>query len=161
MLTEAHFWVGVALVIFLGVLAWAGVPAMALKALDARGQKVQAQLDEANQLREEARALLAEVKAQREQSETLAAEILANAREDAKRLAVESQAKLEEQVARRGLLAEQRIATAEAQAAAQVKAAAGELAAQMAEAVLVRRLAGATADPLVDSAIGQLASKLQ
>ena len=58
-------------------------------------------------------------------------------------------------------MAERRIATAEAQAAAEVKAAAGELAAQMAETVLTARLVGAKSDPLIDSAIGQLAGKLQ
>ena len=62
---------------------------------------------------------------------------------------------------RRGQLAERRIATAEAQATAEVKAAAGELAAQMAEQVLAARIAGAKSDPLIDAAIGQMAGKLQ
>ena len=73
----------------------------------------------------------------------------------------EAQEKLAEQIQRRGELAERRIATAEAQAMAEVKAAAGELAAQMAEQVLASRIAGAKSDPLVDKAIGQLAGKLQ
>lgn len=158
---DAHFWVGVALVIFLGILVWAGVPGLALKALDSRGAKVRAQLDEANRLREEAQALLADIRAQREQTEKLAAEVLANAKEEAQRLQADSQARLAEQIERRGELAERRIATAEAQAAAEVKAAAAEVAAQMAEKVLQSRLAGTKTDPLVDQAIRQLGSKLQ
>ena len=158
---EAHFWVGVAFVVFLVVLVMAGVHRFAWKALGDAGDKVRAQLDEANQLREEAQALLARIQAEREASEKLAAEIMANAEEQARRMQVEAQDRLAEQIQRRGQLAERRIATAEAQAAAEVKAAAGELAAQMAEQVLAARIAGAKADPLIDAAIGQMAGKLQ
>jgi F-type H+-transporting ATPase subunit b len=158
---EAHFWVGVAFVVFLLILVFAGVHKLAWKALGDAGEKVRAQLDEANRLREEAEGLLARIHADREASEKLAVEILANAEEQAKRLQVEAQERLAEQIERRGQLAERRIATAEAQAAAEVKAAAGELAAQMAEQVLTARIAGAKSDPLIDAAIGQLAGKLQ
>jgi len=158
---EAHFWVGVAFVVFLAVLVMAGAHKLAWKALGDAGEKVRAQLAEANQLREEAEALLARIQADREASEKLAAEIMANAEEQARRMQAEAQARLAEQIQRRGQLAERRIATAEAQAAAEVKAAAGELAAQMAEQVLAARIAGAKADPLIDAAIGQMAGKLQ
>jgi len=161
LLTDAHFWVGVALVVFLGILAFVGVPRLAAGALDAKAARVQAQLDEATQLREEAQALLAKIHADREASEKLAAEILANAQAQAKLMQEDAQAKLAEQLQRRGELAERRIATAEAQAAAEVKAAAADLAAQMAEQVLSARLVGAKSDPLVDSAIRQLGGKLQ
>ncbi len=161
LLTDAHFWVGVAFVVFLAVLVMAGVHKLAWKALGDAGDKVRAQLDEANRLREEAQQLLSGIKADREASEKLAAEMLANAREEAARLQVEAQEKLAEQIERRGQLAERRIATAEAQAAADVKAAAADLAAQMAEQVLTQRLTGAKSDPLIDAAIGQMAGKLQ
>jgi F-type H+-transporting ATPase subunit b len=161
LLKDAHFWVGVAFIVFLAILVWAGVHSLAWKHLGDAGDKVRAQLDEANRLREEAQALLARIQADREASEKHSAEILANAEEQAKRMQVEAQERLAEQIERRGQLAERRIATAEAQAAAEVKAAAGELAAQMAEQVLAARIAGATSDPLIDSAIAQLAGKLQ
>ncbi|THD68510.1 ATP F0F1 synthase subunit B [Phenylobacterium sp.] len=161
LLTDAHFWVGVAFVVFLVVLVAAGVHKFAWKALGDAGDKVRAQLDEANRLREEAQALLARIQSDREHSENLAAEIMANAQEQATRLQAEAQERLAEQIERRGQLAERRIATAEAQAAAEVKAAAGELAAQMAETVLAARIAGAKSDPLIDAAIGQMAGKLQ
>jgi F-type H+-transporting ATPase subunit b len=161
LLTDAHFWVGIAFVVFLAVLVMAGVHKLAWKVLGDAGDKVRAQLDEANRLREEAQALLVAIKADREASEKHAAEMLAFAREEAARLQAEAQVKLAEQIERRGQLAERRIATAEAQAAADVKAAAAELAAQMAEKVLVGRLAGAKSDPLIDAAIGQMAGKLQ
>jgi len=161
LLLDAHFWVGVAFVVFLGILVMAGVHKFAWKALGDAGAKVQAQLDEADALRKEAQALLAQVNAQKAASEKLAAEILANAKDEAVRLQSEAQAKLAEQLERRGQMAERKIAQAEAQAEAEVRAAAAELAAQMAEQVLVQRLAGAKSDPLIDQAIGQLAGKLQ
>ncbi|WP_309604158.1 ATP F0F1 synthase subunit B [Phenylobacterium sp.] len=161
LITDAHFWVGAAFVVFLAVLVLAGVHKFAWKALGDAGDKVRAQLDEANRLREEAQALLARIQADREQSEKLAAEIMANARDQATRMQAEAQVRLAEQLERRGQLAERRIATAEAQAAAEVKAAAGDLAANLAEQVLSARIAGAKSDPLIDAAIGQLAGKLQ
>jgi F-type H+-transporting ATPase subunit b len=161
LLTDAHFWVGVAFIAFLGILVWAGVHKLAWNALGAAGDKVRAQLDEANRLREEAEALLSRIKSDREAAERQAAEMLAFAREEAARLQAEAQVKLAEQIERRGQLAERRIATAEAQAAAEVKAAAADLAARMAEQVLAGRLVGAKSDPLIDAAIGQMAAKLQ
>jgi F-type H+-transporting ATPase subunit b len=161
LLTDAHFWVGVAFVVFIAILVMAGIHKFAWKTLGDAGAKVQAQLDEAEALRREAQDLLAQVQRQNADAERLAAEMLAQAQEDAKIMAVEAKANLEEQIKRRGALAERRIATAEAQAQADVKAAAAELAAQMAEQVLVRRLAGATSDPLIDRALGTLGTKLQ
>ncbi|MGZ6049372.1 MAG: F0F1 ATP synthase subunit B family protein [Phenylobacterium sp.] len=161
LLTGAHFWVGAAFVVFLVILVMAGVHKFAWKALGDAGDKVRAQLDEANRLREEAQALLARIQGDREAAEKHSAEILANAEEQARRMQAEAQERLAEQIERRGQLAERRIAIAEAQAAADVKAAAGELAAVMAEQVLAARIAGAKSDPLIDGAIGQLAAKLQ
>jgi F-type H+-transporting ATPase subunit b len=161
LLLDSHFWVGVALVVFVGVLVMAGVHKFAWKALGDAGEKVRAQLAEADDLRAEAQRLLDNIKVEREAAEKHAAEMLANAEEQAKRLQVEANAKLAEQIERRGQLAERRIATAEAQATADVKAAAAELASQMAEQILTKRIAGAKSDPLIDSAIRQMAGKLQ
>lgn len=160
-LQEAHTWELIGLVTFIGVLVWLKVPGLALAALDDRGAKIQAQLDEATKLRQEAETLLADIKVQREATEQQAAKILAMAREEAAQLGEESKARLEEQIKRRGELAERRIALAESQAAAEVKAAAADMAAQAAEAVLAARLAAAKTDPLVGPAIDQLTTKLQ
>jgi F-type H+-transporting ATPase subunit b len=84
------------------------------------------------------------------------------AKQEAAQLSVDAKAKLEDQIKRRGELAERRIAQAEAQAAAEVKAAAADLATQVAETVLAARLAAAKTDPMVGAAIDQLANtKLQ
>lgn len=160
-LSNPEFWVLVALVLFFGLLVVLKVlPGALFGALDGHAAKIQAELDEAAKLRAEAQALLADIKAQRDASERQAAEMLAAAEADAKRLATEAQAKLEEQIKRRAELAERKIAAAEAEAAADVKAAAADLAVAAAEQILVARL-GAT-DPLVDAAVKQMAgAKLQ
>ena len=160
-LQDAHVWEAVGLAVLVIGLVYLKVPGMALSALDSRASMIQAQLDEATKLREEAERLLAEIKTQREASEHQAASIVAMAREEAERLAVEAKAKLEDQIKRRGEMAERRIALAESQAAAEVKAAAADLAAQAAETVLAARLAAAETDPLVDQAVAQIATKLQ
>ena len=159
---ESEFWVGVGLLIFLGIIIFvAKAPKAIAAALDARAAKIQSDLDEAARIRAEAEAMLAEIRAQREEAERQAAGMLAAAEADATRLAAAAKAKLEEQIKRRAALAERKIANAEAQAAAEVKAAAADLAAQAAERVLAARIAGAKSDPSVDAAIGQLAERLQ
>lgn len=160
--SNPEFWVLAALVLFFGLLVVLKVlPGAVFGALDGYAAKIKAELDEAQQLREEAQALLAEVKAQREDAERQAAGMIEAAKADAARMAVEAKEKLEEQIKRRAEMAERKIAQAEAQAAADVKAAAVDLAAQAAETVLSARLAGLKSDPLVDAAIGQMATKLQ
>jgi F-type H+-transporting ATPase subunit b len=161
LLQDAHFWEGIGLALLIAALIWLKVPGMALKALDDRAHRIQAQLDEATKLRQEAERLLADIKTQREAAEQHAVEIVKQAQEEAGRLAEDSKVKLEEQIKRRGEMAERRIALAESQAAAEVKAAAADLAAQAAEAVLAARLAAAKSDPLVDAAVAQVATKLQ
>ena len=156
---DAHFWIFIALLVFAAVLWRAKVPGLATNALDAAGAKIQAQLDEAQRLRDEAAALLAQIKTQRADTEKAAAEMLRAAQADADRMRAEAAVKLEEDIRRRGLMAETKIALAERQAASEVKAAAAELAAQAAEAVLAARISGAANDPLIDAGLSQLAAR--
>ena len=158
---EAEFWVGVGLLVFLGILVLAKAPRMIAQALDAKAAKIRSDLDEAARLRSEAEALLAQLRAERGDAERRAAEMLAAAEAEARRIEEEARARMEEQIARRAELADRRIALAESQAAQEVKAAAAELAARAAEAVLASRLAQTTSDPLVDRAVEQLAAKLR
>jgi F-type H+-transporting ATPase subunit b len=160
--SEAETWVGVGLLIFAGIVIFAAkAPKKVTAALDAQSAAIQANLDEAARIREEAQALLETLKAERVEAERHAREMLAQAQVQVELLEAESKAKLAESLARRQQMAERKIANAEAQAAAEVKAAAAEMAAQAAETMLAQRLAGAKADPLVDAAIGQIATKLQ
>ncbi len=160
--SDPEFWVGIGLLIFLGIVVFvAKAPKAIAASLDARTASIQADLDEAARIRAEAEQLLASLRAERAEAERQARDMLDAAREQVRVFEAEARAKLEESLARRQLLAERKIANAEAQAQTEVKAAAADLAAQMAEQVLVARLAGSKTDPLIDVAISQMASKLQ
>ena len=87
--------------------------------------------------------------------------MLEAAKSDAQRFRVEAAARLEEDIERRRRLAERKIATAEAQASADVRSAAADLAAQAAEAVLAARIAGAKTDPLIDQGLAGIEGRFQ
>jgi F-type H+-transporting ATPase subunit b len=68
--------------------------------------------------------------------------------------------KIEDFIARRTKMAETRIAQAEAQAVADVRAAAADVAIAAAEAMLIKTTHGAAAEALLTQSIGDLKAKL-
>jgi len=160
-LQNAELWVGVGVILFFALLGFLKVHTAAGVALDQRGVRIQTALDEAEKLREDARALLASLQSQRADAEAQAAQMLSDAYAEAQRLEAEAKARLEEQIVRRTELADMRIANAERQAAAEVKAAAADLAARLTESILANRLEGMTSDPLVDRSVAELGQRLQ
>ena len=159
-LAEPEFWVAVGFVIFVGVLVYVGVPKMLLDALDDRAKRVQAEFDEARRLKEEAQKLLAEYKAKQRQADEEAAAIIEGAKAEAGRVAAETKIKMEDFVARRTKMAETKIAQAEAQAIADVRAAAADAAVSAAEKILTESVKGKVADDLITRGIGDVKSKL-
>jgi len=157
---EAEFWVAVAFVIFVGVLIYYRAHKMAIDAIDARRDRIQAELDEARRLREEAQALLELYRRKQQEAEREAADILAGAKTEADRLAVEAAAKMEEVLARRTKMAEAKIGQAETQALADVRAAAAEAAVAAAEVILKETVRGKLADDLLAKGIADLKGKL-
>jgi F-type H+-transporting ATPase subunit b len=157
---DAEFWVAVAFVVFLGGLIYLGVHEMALKYIDQRRDKIKAELDEARRLKEEAQALLAQYQRKQREAEQEAAAILAGATAEAGRMLAEAKAKMEEFVARRGKMAESKIAQAEAQALADVRAAAAEAAVGAAERILTQTVKGEVANRLVVKGIDDVKAKL-
>jgi F-type H+-transporting ATPase subunit b len=160
MLAEAETWVAVAFVIFVGVLIYYGVHKLVVGALDQRSVRIRGELDEARRLKDEAAALLAEYRRKQQTAEREAAEIVAGAKAEAERLAVEAKTRMDEFVARRTRMAEARIAQAEAQALADVRAAAAEAAVAAAEKILTQTVKGSVADDLINKGIAELKSKL-
>jgi F-type H+-transporting ATPase subunit b len=160
MFEDPEFWVALAFVIFVGVLVKFGVPKMALSALDARGDRIKQALDEAHRLRSEAQAVLAQYQQKRAEAEKEAQAIIVNARVEAERLAGEAKGKVEEFIARRTKMAESKIAQAEAQALADVRAAAADAAVAAAEKVLVQTTHGAAAETLIAKGISDLKAEL-
>lgn len=161
LLQNPESWVAVGVVLFFLLLIFLKVPGSAAKALDDRSGKIASALKEAEDLREQARALLDSLQARRADAEAQAAQMLADAQAEVQRLEAEAKAKLEDLITRRTELADRRISLAEQQAEAEVKAAAADLAARIAESILTSRLAGMSSDPSIDSSIVQLSQRLQ
>lgn len=150
-------WVAVGFLIFIGVVVWAGGHKALFAGIDARAEKISAELNEAKRLRDEAQALLASYEQKKVQAEKDAAGIVEAARIEAERLKAEAAQKLDDFVARRTKQAELKIAQAEAQASADVRAAAAELAAQAAGQVLS---AQGASDKSFAAALGEIKAKL-
>jgi F-type H+-transporting ATPase subunit b len=160
MFLEPEFWVAVAFVILMGVFAYLGVHRTVLKALDHRAERIKAELDDARRLKDEAAKVLADYKARHASAEREAQEIVTNARAEAERIAAEAKAKMEDFVARRTKTAESKIALAEAQALADVRAAAADAAVAAASTVLSQSVKGPVGDDLLAKGIAEVRQKL-
>src|SRR5436189_5446380 len=155
-----EFWVAVAFVILMAVFAYIGVHRTVLTALDHRADRIKAELDDARRLKEEAAKLLAEYKTRRAGAEREAEEIISGARVEAERIAAEAKTKMEDFVARRTKTAENKIALAEAQALADVRAAAADAAVAAASTVLSQTVKGPVAENLLGKGISEVKAKL-
>ena len=160
MFFEPEFWVAVAFVILMVVFGYLGVFKTAMTALDHRAARIKAELDDAQRLKQEAAKVLADYKARSATAEREAADIIANAKAEAERIAADANAKMEDFVARRTKTAESKIALAEAQALADVRAAAAEAAVQAASTILSQSVKGPVADDLLATGITEVRQKL-
>ena len=157
---EAEFWVAVAFLLFVLILFYVGAHKKIADALDARTAKIKADLDEAARLRDEAGKLLAEYKRKQGEAEREAQAIVAEAKAEAERVAAESKTKVEDFVARRTKMAEAKIGQAEAQALADVRAAAADAAVAAAEKILTVTAKGKVAEDLIARGIEDVKAKL-
>ena len=160
MFTQPETWVAIAFIILMGVFAWLGIHRTVLTALDHRAQRIKAELDDAKRLKDEAAKLLADYQARRASAEREAQEIVTNARAEAERIAAEAKTRMEDFVVRRTKTAENKIAMAEAQALADVRAAAAEAAVAAASSVLAQSVKGSVADDLLAKGIAEVKAKL-
>lgn len=156
---DATFWAFIALILFFVLAIVMKVPAMVTGMLDRRIDAIRSELAEARRLREEAEALLASYERKRVQAEQEAQEIVASAREDAARLAADAEAALGELVTRRTKAVEDKIAQVEAQAIADVRARATDVAIEAARLILADQARDQN-DRLVDSAIADVGARL-
>jgi len=157
---DPETWVAIAFILLLIGFAWMGVHRTVLTALDHRAERIKAELDDASRLKDEAAKVLAEYKARRASAEREAADIIASANAEAERIASEAKAKMVDFVARRTKTAESKIALAEAQAVADVRAAAADAAVQAASTILSQSVKGSLADDLLAKGIAEVRQKL-
>lgn len=156
---DPKFWVAISFVLFL-VLAWKPVITKILSALDARAERIRAEIAEAAKLREEAEAMLREARAKREAAAAEAERILAHAQEEARLVSAEMAEELAASLKRRERMALERIAAAEAEAAAAVRAVAADVAVAATRRLIAERMSGESHAALIDKAIRDLPQRL-
>lgn len=158
-LAEPKTWVLAAFIIFFW-LAWKPLKKALLGALDGRAAKIRAQIEEAEKLREDAQHLLAEYQRKQRQAMTDVEAILAQAREEATRHREKSAAQLKATLERRERQAIDRIAQAETQAVAEVRAAAADVAIAATRTLIAGAMDETRKKAMIDAAIKEIPQRL-
>jgi len=153
------FWVAVSFLVF-WVIAWKPIAGGIGKALDARGDRIRREIEEAGRLRREAEAMLADATARRGAALTEAAEMVRNAEAEVARMTERAAADLSESTARREKAALERIATAEADAMTALRREAADLSIQAAHRLVSETLDAANSTKLTDRAIADLPARM-
>ena len=159
LLANPHLWVNIGLLIFLvvaGPKLWKALTSV----LDQRSMRIKGQLDEAQKLRDEAQALLNDYQRRQKEAAKEAEGIITAAKEHAEHQTKEALAALETSMARREKMALEKIAQAEAAAAAEVRREAVEVATAATRKLLAQALTDERATALVDQSIKELDRKL-
>lgn len=157
---DPTFWVGLAFLIVVAILARAGVHKMIAGGLDKRAQGIADELDRARALRDEAQELLARYQRRQREAEEEAADIIAQAKRDAERIAADARAKIEDHLQRRAKAAEEKIARAETQAIAEVRGQTVDVAIEAAREIIRSRMDQGAQAALAERAIDELRGKL-
>ncbi len=157
---DATFFAMVALIIFLGIAAYAGAFKKLAAGLDNRSDRIRNELAHATQLRKDAEALLAEYKQKRLDAEKEAASIISAARTDAEEFAAETRRKLTESLERRSKQAEQKIAQAEAAAIKDVRNVATDLAIAASHHLAAEAAKGGKGAELISQSISAVKNRL-
>ncbi len=152
---EAEFWVLVAFVIAIGFLVYKAKGPIT-GGLDARAAKIRAEIDEAQRLRDEAQARLAEFQLKQRDALKEAEGIVAQAKDEAERLAAQGVKDLEAAVERRRRLASEKIALEEQKAMTDLRNMAVDVAVAALRRVLAEDLDPARQSALIDQAIEAL-----
>lgn len=156
---EPKNWVVIAFFIFFGLFGkkiWGALAGV----LDARADKVRAELDEAARLRAEAEEMLRDAQKRRDEALADAKKLIAGAQAEAARLTAASAAEAEAAAKRREQMAIDRIAAAEKAALDEVRYTAVDVASAAARQSIADGLAADTGAALIDHAIAQLPSAL-
>jgi F-type H+-transporting ATPase subunit b len=161
LMADPSFWVLLAFLIVLGILARVGIHKTVAGGLDKRAQSIADELDRARALRDEAQELLAKYQRRQAEAEAEAADIIAQAKRDAGQIAAEAKTKIEEQIERRARAAEAKIARAEAQAIAEMRSQTADLAIEAAREIIRSRMDQGAQAALAERAIDELRVKLQ
>ena len=160
LLQDPTFWTLIAFVVFI-VALFKPVKNALIGGLDSRIAQVRTEVEQAQELREEAQALLASYQRKQREAAQEAEEIINRAKEEAELHRSEAEKSLTGLLARQEELAVEKIAQAEASAVQEVRDVAVDLAIAATEKILAQKVPGELSDKLVDDAIQELPQKLQ
>ena len=154
------FWALIALIIFLAIVLYLKAPSQVGKTLDDRADRIRREIEEARELKEEAKQQLAEYQRRRREAEQEAKDIVAAAKREASAILDEARRKNEEYVTRRTAMAETKIAQAESDAVAEVRATAVNVAIAAASRIIADRNSGDGAGRFIDGSIAEVRKRL-
>jgi F-type H+-transporting ATPase subunit b len=157
---DATFFALIGLILFFALIIYLKVPRAVAGGLDRRADAIRKELEEAKRLRVEAEALLAEYQRKAKEATAEAGQIIDQAKREADALGAEARKRMEDYVAGRTRVAEQKIAQAEAQALQEVKALSADVAIAAAEKILAAKVKGEAAETLIKKTIADLRGKL-
>ena len=159
-LQEPDFWEWLGLLTVIAIILYRRVPALIASALDRRADAISKELESVKRLREEAETVLINYRERAESAGKEAANILNETRAETDRFTEEARAQMQAQIERRGRQAHERIAQAEANAMAEIRALAADAAVAAAQKLIAARLGEQKAASLITQSINDLPSKL-
>ena len=152
--------VAIAFVIFVALVLWKGTRRIT-DGLDKRAERIRNQLNETQNLREEAQAALASYQRQQRDALTEAEQIIAQAEAEAERLKEHAEEVLAATIKRREEQAVQRIAQAEASAIQDVRDQAVELAIGVATKLIAEKIDKSVQGSLIETATNDVIKSLR
>lgn len=159
-LHNTNFIVLLAFILFIAVLFYFKVPSLLGGMLDKRAEGIQAELDEARALREEAQTLLASYERKQKEVKEQSERIVEHAKAEAATAAEFAKEELKASIARRLAAAEDQIASAEASAVKEVRDQAIAVAVAAARDVITDQMTAAQGNKLIEDAIAEVDAKL-
>ncbi|WP_066552836.1 hypothetical protein [Croceicoccus bisphenolivorans] len=149
-------WVSLAMLVFISILLWKGVPKLIAGGLDKKIAEIKSQLDEAKKLRGEAEALRNEYADKIANAEKDAAAMLEHARHEADAIVAKAEVDSKAMVERRKKMAEDKIAGAERAAIDELRQKAARASATAAAAIIAEKHDAGADSSLVDRTISAL-----
>lgn len=158
-LGNTDFIVTLGFLLFIAVLVYFKVPTMIGGMLDQRATDIEAELNEARALREEAQTILASYERKQREVKDQADRIVAHAKEEAVAAAEQAKEDLKVSIARRLAAAEDQITSAQASAVREVRDLAIAISVGAAADVITKQIDATKSNKLIDEAIGDVEAK--
>lgn len=158
-LLSAPWFIALAMIAVLVLLAWKKVPAAIGKALDSKIDVIRQQLAEAETLRKDAEALKAEYEKKAKAADKEAASIVERAKHEADAIVAQAKENAEALVERRQRIAEDKIAAEERAAVEKLRATAANAAREAAARIIRERVDAKADETLVGDAIRNIGGR--